>query len=108
MPPSQEVSVSVSGAGAEALRANPAVFKALTRAKVLDAPVGGASILQVVPELELTLPLTGLVDIGEWRTRQEKRLKELRANRDKSAKKLANAKFVQNAPAEVVEEESAG
>ena len=105
VPPSQEISVSVSGAGAEALRANPAVFKALTRANVLETPVEGASILQVVPELELTLPLTGLVDIGEWRARQEKRLKELRANRDKSAKKLANAKFVQNAPAEVVEEE---
>ena len=105
VPPSQEVSVSVGGAGAEALRANPAVFKALTRANVLEAPVEGASILQVVPELELTLPLTGLVDVGEWRARQEKRLKELRANRDKSAKKLANAKFVQNAPVEVVAEE---
>ena len=105
VPPSREVSVSVGGAGAEALRANPAVFKALTRANVLEAPVEGASILQVVPELELTLPLTGLVDVGEWRARQEKRLKELRANRDKSAKKLANAKFVQNAPAEVVAEE---
>ena len=105
VPPSQEISVSVSGAGAEALQANPAVFKALTRANVLDTPVEGASILQVVPELELTLPLTGLVDIGEWRARQEKRLKELKANRDKSAKKLSNAKFVQNAPVEVVEEE---
>ncbi len=105
VPPSQEISVSVSGAGAEALQANPAVFKALTRANVLEAPVEGASLSQVVPELELTLPLTGLVDIGEWRARQEKRLKELKANRDKSAKKLSNAKFVQNAPAEVVEEE---
>ena len=105
VPPSQEISVSISGAGAEALRANPAVFKALTRANVLDRPVEGASILQVVPELELTLPLTGLVDIGEWRARQEKRLKELRVNRDKSTKKLSNAKFVQNAPAQVVEEE---
>ena len=105
VPPSQEISVSVNGAGAEALRANPAVFKALTRAKMLDAPVEGASILQVVPELELTLPLTGLVDLVEWRARQEKRLKELKSGRDKSAKKLANDKFIQNAPTEVVEEE---
>lgn len=105
VPPSQEISVAVSGVGAETLRANPAVFKALTRANVLNTPVEGASLLQVVPELELTLPLTGLIDLGEWRTRQEKRLQELRGNRDKSAKKLTNAKFVQNAPAEVVEEE---
>ena len=61
VPPSQEISVSVSGAGAEALQANPAVFKALTRANVLDTAVEGASLSQVVPELELTLPLTGLV-----------------------------------------------
>ena len=105
LPPSQEISVSVSGAGEETLRVNPAVFKALTRANLLATPVEGAALSQVVPELELTLPLTGLVDLNEWRTRQEKRLKDLQNNRDKSAKKLSNAKFVQNAPAEVVEEE---
>ncbi len=105
LPPSQEISVSVGGAGEGTLRANPAVFRALTRANLLAEPVEGASLSQVVPELELTLPLTGLIDVAEWRTRQEKRLKELKNNRDKSVKKLANAKFVQNAPAEVVEEE---
>ena len=105
LPPSQEISVSVSGAGAETLGANPAVFKSLTRANLLATPVAGASLSQMVPELELTLPLTGLIDITEWRARQAKRLQDLRANRDKSAKKLSNAKFIQNAPAEVVEEE---
>ncbi len=59
----------------------------------------------MVPELEIRLPLGGLVNIAEWRARQEKRLKDLQSGRDKSAKKLANAKFVENAPAEVVEEE---
>ncbi len=105
LPPSQEVSVSVAGTGAETLRANPAVFRALTRANLLDLPVEGAALSQVVPELELTLPLTGLIDLDEWRARQEKRLKDLQNSRDKSAKKLSNVKFVQNAPAEVVEEE---
>ena len=105
LPPSQEISVSVSGAGAGTLRENPAVFKSLTRANLLETPVAGASLSQVVPELELHLSLTGLIDLDEWRARQEKRLKELQNNRDKSAKKLANAKFVENAPAEVVEEE---
>ena len=103
--PSQEISVSATGAGAETLRANAAVFKSLTRANLLAAPVEDASLSQVVPELELTLPLSGLVNLEEWRARQEKRLKELQNNRDKSAKKLLNAKFVKNAPAEVVEEE---
>ena len=105
LPPSQEIAVSVSGAGAGTLVDNQAVFRALTRARLLETPLEGASLSQVVPELELRLPLAGLVDTAEWRVRQEKRLKELRGNRDKSAKKLSNAKFVANAPAEVVEEE---
>jgi valyl-tRNA synthetase len=105
LPPSQEISVSVSGVGAGTLGANETVFRSLTRARLLQALPEGASLSQVVPELELHLPLEGLVDIAEWRARQEKRLKELQGNRDKSAKKLSNAKFVANAPAEVVEEE---
>ena len=105
LPPSQDISVSVSGAGARTLQENQAVFKSLTRAALLETPVEGASLSQVAPELELKLPLAGLVDLAEWRARQEKRLKDLHVNRDKSTKKLSNAKFVQNAPEEVVAEE---
>lgn len=105
LPPSQEVSVVASGVGSSALLDNASVFRALTRANLLADVPEGASLSQVVPDLELKLPLTGLVDVAEWRARQEKRLKELTGNRDKSAKKLANAKFVDNAPPEVVEEE---
>ena len=105
LPPSQEISVSASGAGARTLGENRAVFKSLTRATLLETPPSGASLLQVVSELELRLPLEGLVDLAEWRARQEKRLKDLQAGRDRSAKKLLNAKFVENAPAEVVREE---
>ncbi len=104
VPPSQEITVSVSGAGAQTLRDNQAVFRSLTRA-LLGEPGAGASLSQVVPDLELKLPLEGLVDLAEWRARQERRLKDLQGGRDKSAKKLGNAKFVQNAPAVVVEEE---
>ncbi len=103
--PAQEVSVAATGVGAGALAANRAVFKALTRANLLESAPAGASLSQVMPELELRLPLAGLVDVAEWRARQEKRLKELVSNRDKSAKKLSSAKFMERAPAEVVEEE---
>lgn len=105
LPPSQEVSIFAGGAGAETLRANRAVLKSLTRAVLLDEPVAGPSLTQVVPELELNLPLSGLVNLDEWRARQEKRLEDAKTDRDKSAKKLGNAKFVANAPAEVVAEE---
>jgi valyl-tRNA synthetase len=105
VPPSQEVRVHASGAGAATLAENEAVFRSLTRAALLQEPVSGAALSQVVPEIELKLPLAGLVDLAEWRARQEKRLAELRANRAKSEKKLANPKFVENAPEAVVAEE---
>ena len=105
LPPSQEVSVFAGGAGAETLRANRSVLKSLTRAVIMDEPVAGPSLTQVVPELELKLSLSGLVNVGEWRSRQEKRLRDAQMNREKSAKKLGNAKFVASAPAAVVAEE---
>lgn len=103
--PSQTIAVVASGAGVAALQENPAVFTALTRATLLGALPPGPALTQVVPDLELRLPLEGLIDVAEWRSKQEKRLAELLKNRDRSQKKLGNAKFVDNAPPEVVEEE---
>jgi valyl-tRNA synthetase len=103
--PSQIVPVKIGGPAAGVLEQNAGVFEALARASLVQGEIAGASLSQVVPDLELRLPLEGLVDVAEWRARQEKRLKELRANAEKSEKKLANERFVQNAPTEVVEEE---
>ncbi len=103
--PSQMIKVHVEGPAAEVIEGNAEGFAALARATVKRGEPAGASLSQVVPDLTLRLPLAGLVDLDEWRARQEKRLKELRGNRDKSQKKLSNSKFVDNAPAEVVEEE---
>ena len=60
---------------------------------------------QPLPGLELKLPFAGLIDVDEWRQRQHKRLMELHAERAKSESKLANERFVSNAPEAVVAEE---
>ena len=49
----------------------------------------------------------GLVDLSAWRARQEKRLKELEKLAAGSEKKLANPRFVERAPREVVDAERA-
>jgi valyl-tRNA synthetase len=102
--PAQTLPLQLSGAAAEGVLANREVFAFLARAEIV-ATMSGASLSQVAQGLTVRLGLEGLVDVGEWRARQEKRLAELRTNADKSRTKLANAKFTGNAPKEVVEEE---
>ncbi len=103
--PTQGVPIYAEGAAAGVLQANKAVFESLTRATLLSEQPFGVALSQPLPDLDMKLPLTGLVDIDEWRARQEKRLQELQKSLATSKKKLSNDKFVQNAPAAVVEEE---
>lgn len=105
LPPNRTVPVHASGPGAAAVRREADVVRALARAELREGEPEGASLRQVAPELELRLALAGLVDVDAWRARQEKRLAKLRADRDRSAAKLGNEKFVVHAPAEVVAEE---
>jgi valyl-tRNA synthetase len=102
--PGQTVPVTVAGAAAGGIKDNREVFEFLARAQLQEG-LSGPSLSQLAEGLEIRLPLEGLIDMEAWRRRQEKRLKELRGNAEKSRKKLANAQFVDNAPAEVVEEE---
>ncbi|MEE4295244.1 MAG: valine--tRNA ligase [Wenzhouxiangella sp.] len=56
-------------------------------------------------ELRLLIPLAGLVDVGEELARLNKQLEREQRGLDQVTKKLANERFVANAPAEVVERE---
>ena len=103
--PTQAIAIYASGSAAGMLTDNKAVFESLTRATLLSEQPSGAALSQPLPDLDMKLPLTGLVDIDEWRARQEKRLQEVQKNLAVSEKKLNNEKFVANAPAAVVEEE---
>jgi valyl-tRNA synthetase len=55
--------------------------------------------------LRLLIPLAGLVDIGEEVARLNKQLEREQKGLTQAEKKLANERFVDNAPAEVVEKE---
>jgi valyl-tRNA synthetase len=105
VPPSQLINIFAQGTAASVLRENKTVFEILSRTTLLDAAPEGASLSQLVPDIELKLPFAGLIDVNEWKNRQEKRLVELQKNLETSERKLSNEKFVSGAPAPVVEEE---
>ena len=103
--PSQTIPVHVAGEASAALLAEREVAASLARAELKGEAPRGAALTQVVPGLELKLPFEGLVDEAEWRDKQRRRLEKLRAERERSERKLANAKFTANAPEAVVAEE---
>jgi valyl-tRNA synthetase len=103
--PSQEVPIHAEGPGAATLHENREVFESLARAELKPEKAAGGYLSQPLSALELRLPLAGLVDVDEWRARQQKRLDELVRDAEKSERKLANRGFVEKAPESVVAEE---
>ena len=65
------------------------------------------ALVKAMPRVTARMPLEGLLDVEEWRRRQEKRLKELLALAERSQRKLASPGFREKAPKEVVEAEEA-
>ena len=105
LPPQQTVRIHAEGPGARIVRENRAVAESLARIELLDETPAGAALRQPLAEVALVLPFAGVIDVAEWRARQGKRLEELEGERGRSARKLANEKFIANAPEEVVAEE---
>jgi valyl-tRNA synthetase len=64
-----------------------------------------ACAVALVDELRILIPLRGLVDVDAERTRIRKLLEKETAELRKSQAKMGNPKFVDKAPAEVVEQE---
>jgi valyl-tRNA synthetase len=71
----------------------------------IDVERPAASGTVVLPDVEVYMPLEGLIDLGLERQRQQKKLDKLEKALFGIEKKLQNAKFLDNAPAEVVESE---
>jgi len=61
--------------------------------------------VQLAGRMRLLIPLAGLVDIGEELARLDKQYQREQKGLEQAGKKLANERFVANAPAEVVEKE---
>ena len=65
------------------------------------------SSTRVVGDLEVVVPLAGLVDFAEEAARLRKAIGKTEKERDRLAKKLDNPKFVANAPKDVVAKDKA-
>jgi valyl-tRNA synthetase len=65
------------------------------------------SATQLYQELEILVPLAGLIDVEAEQARLEKEIGKLQSALFTLDKKLANEKFVANAPAAIVEKERA-
>ncbi|EKD64371.1 MAG: hypothetical protein ACD_51C00017G0014 [uncultured bacterium] len=65
------------------------------------------ALMSVVEDVEIFLPLEGLMDIDKERKRMQKEITEMKNNIDFIEKKLANDGFVNKAPKEVVAKERA-
>ena len=68
-----------------------------------DAPKG--SLQTVVGDITLILPIADLIDLDAERARLEKEISKLDGDIAVVDKKLANEKFVANAPKEIIEEQ---
>jgi len=63
------------------------------------------SATAIAGQLEIMVPLAGLIDVGAEVARLEKEIDKLQKDTQRLAGKLSNAKFVERAPAEVVDKE---
>ncbi len=88
--------------GAAAIRVLGKVGE-MTIGQNIDRPEQSAT--QVAGEVEISLPLAGLVDIAEEEKRLQKEISKVQKDVDLFTKKLANEKFVANAPAHVLEKD---
>ncbi len=75
----------------------------LTCAVKLEQPAQVAK--QVAGEVEILLPLAGLIDVAEEEKRLNKEIAKVQKDVDMFSKKLSNEKFVANAPAQVLEKD---
>ncbi len=75
----------------------------LTIGQGVDRPEQAAT--QVAGDVEISLPLAGLVNVAEEEKRLQKEIAKVQKDVDLFTKKLSNEKFVANAPAHVLEKD---
>ncbi len=109
IPPSKEIDVFLKSESITDVQKD--YIKSLTRVGSitvdmnLEKPKASASV--VVKGCDIFVPLEGLIDLDVERGRLQKEIQRLEGLLTGVGKKLSNEKFVNNAPAEVVEKERA-
>ena len=110
--PSQRLTVKLAGASAtdrervarhRGYLERLAVLAEISEVESAASVPGAATAL--VGDMQLLVPLAGLVDIAAERERLGKQLERANADLEKGRRKLDNAAFVANAPADVVAKE---
>lgn len=112
VPPHKEAEVLISGVRdgqGELLQSHERYFSHLARVSALQVGSSLArprlSATSVVKNLEIFVPLSGLIDIEVERTRLEKERTRLEKQREGLARKLQNEDFLNKAPKHVIENE---
>jgi valyl-tRNA synthetase len=84
-------------------------IKALAKVDAITMDVNyapsGTDASAVMNDIEIFMPLKGLIDFDKERARIDKEIARARIELDKVEKKLANENFTSKAPAEVIENE---
>ena len=109
--PSKKVSVALISQSA-ALRENREILVQLANLEAVSFLEGDQERPQnatsaTLPEVEVILPLEGLIDVEKERAKLQKQLEAAQKDREKVGAKLQNPKFVERAPAEVLEKDRA-
>jgi valyl-tRNA synthetase len=112
VPPSREISVILSCGGEETLRLMKHSEGAIiSLARVADLAIGQGvekpedASIQVAGDVQIYVPLKGLVDTEEEEKRLLKEIAKIEKEIDQFSKKLENPSFVERAPADVVARE---
>jgi valyl-tRNA synthetase len=114
VPPATQVEVflqSPSAPALEALSRHGENIKILARVQALhcNAAAGppAAAAKAVVDQVEIFMPLTGIIDFAEEANRLDRELEKLGKEVSQAQRKLSNEDFLAKAPAEVVNKEQA-
>ncbi|MCF6178854.1 MAG: class I tRNA ligase family protein, partial [Geopsychrobacter sp.] len=112
--PGRKITVSLdcqSSESAAAVTEGEGYIRSLARVETLNAGVGierpGQVATQVAGDVEVLIPLAGVIDLAEEETRLGKEIAKVQKDVDFFTRKLSNEKFVANAPAQVLEKDRA-
>lgn len=105
--PGKQVTLLTRGGDSTRLQRFDAALRFLARLENIEVLNGEppAAAAARVGEMDVFVPLQGLVDLDAERARLDKEIKRVSAELEKSRNKLASETFVANAPAAVVEQE---
>jgi len=112
LPPNQRIPLVLFTRDKAAFERHERAFRHLANAsevtlKGFDEPRPGQAAVHVEPEVEVHLPLAGLIDFAAEQARVEKEIARTEAELQGLRKRLDNAGFVARAPQEVVEKDRA-